>query len=692
MKIRIVFFLFFIFVLLPVARAQDPVFIPIDPKGKDNAVSDSVRNESRSALPVADLNSVPASNDTASHKPKRYGWLVDPRSGERKMTDVSKTLYNFHQTSIADGQGIAIGYLGNMGSPMQSKLFFERGEAGLYPFLNAFEYYYKKAEEHPFLNTTQPYSNIFYQTGGGRMNKEERLKGEMSLNLGKKINVGFDIDYIYSRGFYAYLSNKQVTYDIYGSYISDKYQLHAFFSNNYYNNSENGGIADDRFITDPTNPDIQSQLAEGSGSKDIPTKTESLWNRLSGRQIFLSNKYNVGYEKQETNEFVPVASFILTTNYRDQKRRFASRDNTYIAVDTSTGQNLTSTDTLYYPKPGIKYASPADDEMAFWSFKNTFAVTLNEGFKDWVKFGLTAFVEQDFRKYSMPSKSLRFPGIVEEYSQNSTVIGGMLTKQKGPFLTYNLKADFGIVGDNLGELRAEADINTNFKIAGKDASVRAKGYVKNLKPTFYENNYNSKYFEWKNDFDDVRRFFVGGEIIIPYTNTRISGGVESIDNYIYYTKDTILQSSKNIQVVSLRLDQKLKAGIFHWDNQIAYQLSSEKDVLPLPTLSFYTNAYILTDIIKVLTIQLGVDAHFHTKYYAPAYDPATIQFHNQKEVKIGGFPIATAYMNINLKNTRFFLMVYNVGESLFNSEYFSLPHYPVNPLVFKMGISWDFNN
>jgi hypothetical protein len=637
-------------------------------------------------------------------EPDIYGWHIDPRSGDRIPAVIDSLLPEFHQKSLVEGQRLSMSYLGNWGAPAQSNLFFEREESSVFPFLDVFEYCHKTAQKQRFLNTKIPYSNVYYQTAGSKVNSEERLNVQLSSNFGKKLNIGFDLDYAYSRGFYSYLSNKHISYDFYGSYVSDRYQLHAYAGNNYYNNSENGGIKDDRYITDPTTiSDFKDD------SKEIPVNINHLWNRLKGRQFFVSNRYNVGYEtgkdSAEIKTFVPVASLILTTEYKDQQRRFASRD------ERAVSQDLTETDVfmsfdkendqynIYYMESGGN--QPANDQMAYWSLKNTFAVSLNEGFRKWVKFGLTAFIEQDFRKFALP-RLIRtstagnpelLPMVVDNKSQTSTLIGGMLTKQQGRLLRYNLRADMALLGSDIGEFRLNGEIETTIKFAGKDASAKLTGYIKNLRPNYFQNNLRTKYSYWNHNLSDTRRVFAGGEIVIPQTGTKLSGGVENIQNYIYYNSNRqIDQTSKNIQIISLRAEQNLKAGILHWDNQAAYQLSSEKEVIPLPQLSVYSNLYLLGTLARVLTFQLGVDARYHTEYYAPGYDPSSLQFYNQRELKIGGFPIASAYLNLHLKKARFFIMMYNIGQDMGNSNYFSLPHYPVNPMVMKMGISWDFND
>lgn len=676
---RIAFIILYICAFVLVTQAQQPRFIFDNDSTKTEAPAPQRASNSKTpAVNLDSLNKIP---------PAISSWNIDPRLGERIPIPMDTMLYGFHRESLVEGQGLAIGYLGNWGSPAYSKLFIEQDDASLFQFLDPYKFYYKTPGNQRFLSTKQPYSNIMYQSGGSRQSKEERFTGEISISFNKNLTVGFNIDYVYSRGFYQYNPDKQINYDFYTSYISDKYQMHAFVANNNFTHSENGGIIDDRYLTGTDTDKV---------GKDNPlswqTRLSETWNYLRGKHLYMTNKYNLGYEKEGTEKFIPVASIILTNSYTDQRRRFYSRD-------------IDSLDRIYNYQLKDKEISspPVNDQMAYYSFKNTLAVSLNEGFRDWVKFGLTAFIEQDMRVFRMPGKEYKWI-TTNDYSEKATFIGGILSKEKGEFLRYNLYADLGVLGYNSGEYKLKADLSTTINIKGQKAIVRANGYIKSLVPQFFEQDFSSKYHNWtNNNFQNTSRIFAGGEIYIPHTETRISGGVENIKNYIYYkqvklnTADNpdanfINQERGGIRVISLRLDQNLHYGILHWDNQVSYQMSDKEDVIPVPKLSLYTNLYIKAKLAKVLTMQLGVDAHYHTKYYALGYDPALGQFVNQDEVKIGNFPFATAYANFHLKKTRFFVMMYNVAKDFGDSNYFTVPHYPVNPMIFKFGLSWNFTN
>ena len=451
-------------------------------------------------------------------------------------------------------------------------------------------------------------------------------------------------------------------------------------------NFENGGITDETFITDP------DAIQQNFTTRDIPVKFTDTWNTVKNNRFFLSGRYNLGYIDlpsdslhQGQGEFVPIASLGFSTQYTQQYRRFLSHDTAFVNVN---GVQMQRIDQFYANR---FYNEAVDDSIHFSSFKNTVSLGLREGFKDWVKFGLTAFLEYDLRDYSIQDlEDFTF----KSHKESAVTLGGVLSKQQGDNLLFNVRADLGVLGVNLGEFRAIGNVETGFDIAGRRTALSAEAYIKNLRPKYLQNNYHSKYFSWNNDFGDIRRVYLGGRLLVPFTNTVLSAGVENLQNYIYYNEDrNITQESDNIQVLTARLEQNINLGVFHWDNQVVYQKSSNQMAIPLPELSIYSNMYLKAKIVDELTLQFGVDAHYHTKYYVQGYEPALLQFYNQREREIGDYPISTVYLNMHLKQTRFFVMFYNVASKVIKSqEYFSIPGYPVNPFGLKLGLSINLLN
>ena len=621
--------------------------------------------------------------DSLKIYPRFTIWKIDERTGEKYSATPDTTLYNYQQTTVPDGASVAMGYLGTLGSPAISKLFFDRGEGSQFIFYDAYYLYSKDVRKQLFFNTRVPYARINYQRAGGNIDKEERLETRFTMNFNRNLNLGFDLDFINSKGFYASQAVKHNNFAAYSNYQSDRIEVHAYASQLSATNFENGGIADSRFITNP------EQIEQNFTSRDIPTRFKNTWNKMKANQFYLSARYNLGYNEPtldpEKKVFVPVASIILTSQLKQQYRRFISYDTARVTLPD--GNSAYAIDTLYRNN---YYKSAPDDSTRFNTLKNTLALSMREGFRDWVKFGLTVFVEHETRNFNL------LDTIGEgryQHREQATTIGGILSKQQGKYLRFNAKADLGVLGYNLGEFRLEGNVETTLDIAGKQANLSAEAYIKNLKPKFLEQQYHSKYFWWNNDFSDTRRVYVGGKLFIPFSNTTLSAGVENIQNLIYFNQNKLpFQESGNIQVVSARIDQFFKAGIFNWNNSVVYQTSSNKDAIPLPTLSAYSNLFLKTKIVDELTLQLGIDAHYHTEYYAPGYEAAILQFYNQGVKKIGNYPIVTGYANMHLKQIRFFVMMYNMADMVMKPNYFSLPDYPLNPMLLKLGVSVNLNN
>ncbi|MDR0542526.1 MAG: putative porin, partial [Dysgonamonadaceae bacterium] len=614
-------------------------------------------------------------------------WQITERTGEIISARPDTFLTDYFNRTNAEGLGVAVAYLGNLGLPMESRVFFERADRSQFMFNDVFAGYMKSPGKFNFVNTKIPHSNVAYQRAGSRQLMEERLQAFLTANIGKKLNLGIEVDYLYARGYYQSQSAKHLEWVFFGNYLSDRHQIHLFINPKDYTNAENGGVVNDNDITHPTNQssstttrDIQTRLGVGSQN--------STWNRLRGNRFYLNYHYNLGFERKTTavdeygdtiKQFIPVSSIIYTFDYRNSKKNFYTGDSSSVARYYAG-----HTDFFADRKGGVR------DSTSGEVLSNTLALSLREGFSNWAKFDLTAFLTQDVRSFTMMTAD---PLMNEEKALYATYLGGELARRSGKILRYYAQGSFGVLGENLGDLNLSGTIETRIPVWGDTASVRADAYIKNSEPAWYEKHYRSRYFWWDNNFGKVRKYYAGGAIDIPHTNTRFRLGVENVSNYIYFDKSGMpAQYNGNVQVMAARLDQNFHWKALHWDNQIVYQKSGNPEIIPLPDIAAYSSLYIQFPI-TVLTIQLGANVHYWTKYYAPSYEPALQQFKQQDEIKVGNYPLVGAFVNCHLKQTRFFVEYYNAGSRFISPpDYFSLPHYPVNPTVLKLGLSVDFIN
>ena len=625
--------------------------------------------------------------------PKLYMWRLSETLGNRTIIPADTANQNFQNTNLVEGMYGHYNYLGNLGSPRMSRIFFERRDNEPTIFMEPFSSFFVRPDEVKFTNSNVPFTNLTYYKAGNKVNGEERFKSYFSVNVNKRLAFGFNIDYLYGRGYYQNQSTSNFNAGIFASYIGNKYQMQAVYNNFTMKMNENGGIQDDRYITRP------EDMAEGKKeyeSTTIPVKLEQTSNKNKDFYVYLTHRYRLGFTRETTTvedakspkravandsvplakdtiiteEFVPVTSFIHTMKVERARHKFSSAKET-------EGQ---------YPNAYFNEVASRDSTTAF-SVKNVFGIALLEGFNKYAKAGLTAYISHKFSRYELMDTLSR-----TNFDEQEIFVGGELAKT----LHYNVNGEVGIMDKALGQFRVNADLDLNFRLWKDTVNFYARGYVSNTLPSFYMRHYHSNHYYWDNEnMDKEFRTRVEGELNISRWKTNLRAGVENIKNYTYFNQNAMpAQESGNIQVLSATLKQDFRLGILHLDNEVTWQKSSNETVLPLPQLSLYHNLYLLAKIAKkVLTVQLGADVRYFTKYNAPAYTPAIQQFHLQAaddQVEIGGYPIVNVYANLHLKRTRIFAMMYHVNAGMGKGNYFLVPHYPINPRLFKIGISWNF--
>ena len=411
---------------------------------------------------------------------------------------------------------------------------------------------------------------------------------------------------------------------------------------------------------------------------------------------------NDSLEALMKHEFVPVTSFIHTLDINKYTRiyqAYKSPDNYY--ADTYYNRNddrAYSGDSIY-------------DQTKMLSIKNTFAIALLEGFNKYAKAGLKVFASHELRKFQMPDTIAGENYTqIERWNEHSVSIGGQIVKTQGHTLHYNLLAETWLTGKDAGQMKIDFNADLNFPLFGDTVQLAAHAYFHRLTPVFYQRRYHSKHLWWDNDdLSKETRTRLEGLFTYRKTNTQLRFAIEEIQNYTYFgmsynandkgrTNMTagVYQASGNINLLTAQLRQSLSFSIINWENVITYQNSSNQDVLPVPALNIFSNLYLKFKIVRQLTVELGADVTYFTKYYAPDFCPQLNQFAIQRNtdshVEIGNYPFIDVYANMHLKRTRFFIMYSHINAGSGSRNYFLTPHYPMNDSILRFGVSWNFYN
>lgn len=244
-------------------------------------------------------------------------WTVDQRFGDRRQAELDTMSYMYPNTIFTTGLRGEYNTTGNLGAPRINRIFINRAEADQFLFTQPYDYIVSPVDQFHFTNTLSPFTNLDYNTAGNRTNGEDHFKAKFAVNAGKRLGVGFNVDYMYGRGFYSSQSTSHFKYLMYGSYIGDRYQAHLIFSTITQKVTENGGITNDEYIKHPESFD------DNYATNEIPTVLERNWNRNNNLHVFLTHRYNLGFSRKVkmSKEEIEARKFAMASQKENQAQK-----------------------------------------------------------------------------------------------------------------------------------------------------------------------------------------------------------------------------------------------------------------------------------------------------------------------------------------------------------------------------------
>ena len=361
-----------------------------------------------------------------------YVWHVSPRFGDVVPATPDTLPHWFQNANLTDGLNGTYNFLGNMGAPRISRLYFERDERmthSSFIFAKPYDFFLKKPEQMFYFNTKSPVTNITYDKCGNKSTGEDRIQAYFAVNVNKRLGVGFDLDYLYGRGYYANQSTAHFGGTLFGSYIGRQYQLHAYYTANHLKTRENGGIENDTYITNP------EAFPTRYGSSDMPTRLSKVWNRLNVNTFYLTHRYSLGFERNydEDGNIVKITSEEQNSQLRgivksdsipalnDTTALLATADSSArlsLAAPHNDKQDSVRYRTEYIPVTSLIHTLQIDkhdrrltinddpnnffterflpgdssvNKTDYMRIANTVAIELHEGFNSWVKSGLRLY-------------------------------------------------------------------------------------------------------------------------------------------------------------------------------------------------------------------------------------------------------------------------------------------------------------
>lgn len=583
----------------------------------------------------------------------KYYYEQDVFYNRNIISGIDTLIRNFHRYNYVQRNSNLYQDLGNIGTAIRPVFYKGPEVIGVRSGFDAYDLYWD-SEQIKYYDTKSPYSNMNVVLGGkGR----SMTRATFSRNITPRWNFG-----ITYRGFFV---DKQVPerrgkgdrttrsnyYDLYTAFHTKDsiYRIFANFQRMFHRIEEFGGVKQDEADSSFAGyfePNLQVWLSEAE-SNDL---------RMN---FHFSHQLKAGSALQV---------YHTLDRYR-QRAQFL---------------DLYSTDEAFFPYRNIERDSTHDVAK--------FKVVRNEA---GIKGNLLKLFYNGYyaiRHYSMTYNHWLQDSIRAGATGDESYLGGRM--------------ELNI--DSVGLLSGWAEVNQdgNYRIEGKlvskwfDASLRQMLY----KPGYSQQAYIGAHHQWNNSFANTESSQINGYIHYRSKTVRVSPGLTftRLRNYIFFDqvggKDTIravpVQSGGNQIIFSPEL--RFSLTFFRhvtFSSQIIYTslIENADDAIRVPEMFANTQlSYANIHFNGNLDMHAGVDIHWRSPYFAPAYDPAIRQFYNQDLFRMNAFPVVDIFWNAKIKRGRVFLKWNNLAQVFTRTGYFATPFYPGQRNIIDFGFDWSF--
>jgi len=597
-------------------------------------------------------------------------WKLSNFATIKKSIELDTILGEIQNYNPIYQKSISNSYLGNLGSAYQSNVFIDRVTDDSFLFFKPYRAYIMKPEDVIFFNTTTPYTKLSYETGGPKGQSENLLRAMQTQNINPYWNFGINYDLISSDGQYQNQKTKLYDFTLFSSYKKREYGFDIVLNTNRMSIEENGGVFRDSLITD-TNEDAEN----------IQVNLDQASSRLTNFNFFMNHSYGIGKETELVHEEDTTYSYAIDLFYS-----LDYESNSWRYKD----DNLT---TDFYDQKLLDQ-SATFDKVEQTTLRNTFQIVFNENENKWIRLGARFGIINEFTNYNLRRNVSQYSWQQQdEKIHNNQLLVNFFSKS-GKSINWNAMGTYYFEGYKQNDFKLNYELTKWIGDKIEKHGFLVNGKLESKTSDFILEEYYGNHQSWKTDFDKTTSLQVGLEYFNKKYNFKIGANFTQLDNYTYFNLNALPeQANSGISVFTGYLEKKFQLGNFHLNQKLVGQNSTNENILPLPSLSIYSNNYYKNEFFNgALGFQAGIAVRYNTAFYAPDYMPSTGQFYLQNEKELGDYPKIDLYVNFRIKRTRIFVMYEHANSSIGSKNYFTTNHYPINPAMLKYGLVWTFYN
>ncbi len=583
----------------------------------------------------------------------RYYYEEDFFFNRNALHPIDTTSWNFHRFNYVQRFDNFYQDLGNIGTAIRPVYNQVSENIGTSSGFDTYDLYWNN-ETIRYYDTKSPYSNMKVILGGkGR----SVTRVTFSRNITPRWNFGFNyrallIDKQIARQGKGDRNVRSTYYDLYSVYHTkdSTYSIFLNYRKNAHQADESGGVLVGGDFT-------YSEFFLTGDDSAQPSLTEAESNDTRSA-YHLFHQYKVGSALQLYHK----------SDLYKQRNRFidGQPENTFydvIVVDSATSRDQ------------VEYRTFRNEVGAKGSLFKLFY----NGYAAW-------------RKYSMDYRYFYEDNFYLDTSDDEFYVGGKIALQIDSIIAVKGWTEW-MLDDRY---QIQGSIRTKWFEASASRSVST--------PTFLQQAYRGSHDVWLNSFTNVEATEVKGNLIYQSKVFGVYPGVRfsTFRNYIFFKENPAssgqkvlpLQSSGYQTWVSPELN--LSVTLAKHINLIAQGIYTEvlensEDAIRVPELFVngqlsYSNIWFKGN----LDFQAGIDLHWKSAYYAPAYDPVIQQYYTQQEFLVPSFPVIDVFLNAKIRRARIFVKYNNVLMLFSSYGNIPTPYYPGIRNLLDFGFDWSF--
>lgn len=543
---------------------------------------------------------------------------------------------------------LAFSRSGNLGLPVHSYTNTSQ-DWNTSSLTGGYQMYMFQKDSLKYYKMSRPFTQLSYVTGP---KEEQQFQVLHSQNLGEGMNLSFEYQRITSTGFYI----RQLTnHTQFNSTINLKSRNRRFFSRAYFliNNlesQENGGVV----ISDTENQESNTVL--------LDINLRNAQNRSRTQNVGTKNEYNVLQVLQVDSTKETLFNVSHEINWEKAYR---------IYKDDVT--NSPDYYDLYVFDP-IKFSdSSFAQTLSNTFFANLFDHQLNVGFRnEQIHYFQNTLINKDFTS------------------------NFLIAELKGELFHQNVIVDFekGLSGFHKDELDWRTKV-----IFQEFKKVRSSFEIHQTKKRadylFVNQRANHHYFS--NNFRTSDQTSLTAKANVTEYRLSIEAGFKAFQNFIYL--DSLVRPQQHLNAMSSFHVAVRKDFTFlkYWNlrNTVQFQKFSNKEIIPLPSLTTYHSLFYENIVFKKsLIFQVGADVYFISEYKGYAFSPSMAQFHlRNSNQNLGNIFQLDLFLNLRInKSARVFFKMENITANSFSEDTYRIQDYPIPGRTLKIGLSWRMIN